>query len=192
LIKRYGAFFMAKFTNPLDNISVASPCSQDWNAMMGSEQKRYCGECKLNVYNLSGMSRNEAENLILNSEGRLCVRFYKRADGTILTKDCPVGWRAVKRRISRTATAAFSLIIGLLGGLGFTSAVSGTKKTGLLSVLTTPTPPVMMGDVAEDPRNIIMGGISPATDPTPNVTPKPKATPKVREYTVGEMVLPKG
>jgi hypothetical protein len=183
---------MAKFTHPLDNISVASPCSQNWNQMIGSEQKRYCGECKLNVYNLSGMSRTEAENLILNSEGRLCVRFYKRADGTLLTKDCPVGWRAVKRRISRTATAAFSLIVGLLGGLGFTSAVTGTKKARLLSVLTTPTPPVMMGDIVEDPKNIIMGGIRPATDPTPRVTPKPKATPKMGEYKVGVMVVPKG
>ena len=55
------------------------------------------------------MTRTEAENLILNAEGRLCVRFYKRADGSILTKDCPVGWQAIKRRISRTAAAALFL-----------------------------------------------------------------------------------
>ena len=87
---------MAKFTNSLNNIKIASPCSQDWNAMIGTERKRYCGDCKLNVYNLSGMSRTEAENLITNSEGRLCVRFFRRADGSVLTQDCPVGWRAVK------------------------------------------------------------------------------------------------
>ncbi len=81
---------MNKFTNPLDNIKIASPCSADWDEMMGNERTRFCGECKLNVYNLSGMSQREAENLLLNSEGRLCVRFYKRADGTILTKYCPV------------------------------------------------------------------------------------------------------
>lgn len=107
-----------KFSNPLDNIKVASPCSQDWDAMIGSERKRYCGECKLNVYNLSGMTRNEAENLIQNSEGRLCVRFYRRDDGTILTQDCPVGWRAVKVRATKMATAFASLIFGLIGGLG--------------------------------------------------------------------------
>ena len=72
----------AKFSSPLNNIKIASPCSQDWDAMIGSERKRYCGDCKLNVYNLSGMSRTEAENLLSNSEGRLCVRFYRRADGT--------------------------------------------------------------------------------------------------------------
>jgi len=56
---------MSKFTNPLNNIKIASPCSQNWNEMIGTERERYCGECKLNVYNLSGMSRIEAENLLL-------------------------------------------------------------------------------------------------------------------------------
>jgi hypothetical protein len=109
---------MSKFTNPLNNIKIASPCSADWNEMMGNERKRFCGDCKLNVYNLSGMSQREAENLLLNSEGRLCVRFYKRADGTILTKDCPVGWKAIKQRVSKTATAFASLVFAALSGIG--------------------------------------------------------------------------
>jgi len=109
---------MNKFTNPLSNIKIASPCSQDWNEMIGTERKRFCGECKLNVYNLSGMSRGEAENLFMRSEGRLCVRFYRRADGSVLTKDCPVGWQAIKRRVSRVSTAVASLIFGLVSGLG--------------------------------------------------------------------------
>ena len=73
----------AKFTNPLDSIKIASPCSADWGSMVGDNRQRHCGECKLNVYNLSGMSKKDAENLILNSEGRLCARFYRRKDGTI-------------------------------------------------------------------------------------------------------------
>lgn len=117
-----------KFSNPLDNIKVASPCSQDWDAMIGSERKRYCGECKLNVYNLSGMTRDEAENLIQNSEGRLCVRFFRRADGTVLTQDCPVGWRAVKVRATKMATAFASLIFGLLGGLGLNSYMKSSSN----------------------------------------------------------------
>lgn len=109
---------MSKFSNPLDNIKIASPCLQDWNAMIGVGRKRYCGECKLNVYNLSQMTRQEAENFLINSEGRLCVRFYRRADGTILTQDCPVGWQAVKKRVSRAATAFASLIFAALSGIG--------------------------------------------------------------------------
>jgi hypothetical protein len=85
--------------------------------MYGDERKRFCSDCKLNVYNLSGMTRREAENLVLNAEGRLCVRYFKRADGTVLTADCPVGWAAVKRRVSRVATATASIVFGIASGL---------------------------------------------------------------------------
>lgn len=108
---------MRKFTNPLDNIHVASPCSADWNEMYGNDRKRFCGDCKLNVYNLSDMTRQEAENLLMNSEGRLCVRFFRRADGTVLTKDCPVGWQAIKTKVARTASASFAFGLAFLGGL---------------------------------------------------------------------------
>ena len=108
---------MTQFDNPLDNIKIASHCPAEWNEMTGDMMKRYCGECKLDVYKLSGMTRSEAENLLTNSEGRLCVRFYRRADGTVLTKDCPVGWRLLKKQVSKTAAAVFSMIGGLCGGL---------------------------------------------------------------------------
>lgn len=108
---------MSKFDNPLNNIKIASPCPTDWDTMTGDERRRYCGECKLNVYNLSGMTRREAENLLMNAEGRLCVRFYRRADGTVLTKDCPVGWRALKKRASKAAVAVFSMLGGIFGGI---------------------------------------------------------------------------
>ena len=89
----------------------------NWNAMYGTERVRFCSDCKLNVYNLSSMSRDEAEALLVKSEGRLCVRFYRRADGSVLTRDCPVGWRAIKTRASRTVTAVASLLIGFLAGV---------------------------------------------------------------------------
>jgi hypothetical protein len=98
--------------------------------MIGTERKRYCGECKLNVYNISGMTRTEAETLLIQSEGRLCVRYYRRADGTILTKDCPVGWAKVKERVSRVATAAFSLLMTLFAGVGVMSLFSKNEKPG--------------------------------------------------------------
>ena len=108
---------MNNFTNPLDHIKIASPCRADWNEMIGDERKRFCSDCKLNVYNLSAMTRKEAENLLINSEGRLCVRFYRRADGTILTENCPVGWAKVKQRVSRITTAAFSMCVSFFSGV---------------------------------------------------------------------------
>lgn len=103
--------------SPLNHIKIASPCSADWASMFGNDRRRFCGDCKLNVYNISGMTLSEAEELLERSEGRLCVRYYRRADGTILTKDCPVGLARLKQKVSRLVTAAFSLIVGLFSGL---------------------------------------------------------------------------
>ncbi|QQS31700.1 MAG: hypothetical protein IPM50_08365 [Acidobacteriota bacterium] len=125
---------MPAFTDPLSNLRVASPCPADWEQMFGNERVKFCGECKLNVYNLSGMTRDEAESLIINTEGRLCVRFYRRRDGSILTQDCPVGWAKVKHRARLFTTAAASLLMSLLTGVFFAQ---------LFSRNSTPSPIVM-------------------------------------------------
>ena len=109
---------MSRFTSPLDGVRVAAPCPADWERMVGDERMRYCDSCSLHVYNLSGMTRREAEALVTSTEGRLCVRFYRRADGTILTRNCPVGLSAVRRRVSRAAGATLSAALGFFAGLG--------------------------------------------------------------------------
>ena len=108
-------------TNPLDRVKVAAPCSADWERMTGDDRTRFCHRCSLNVYNLSGMTRREAEALITNAEGRLCVRYYRRADGTVLTRNCPVGLSALKRRASRAARAVLSAALTFLAGLGLSA-----------------------------------------------------------------------
>ena len=132
---------MPNFNSPLNDIKIASPCPANWDAMYGDDRKRFCGECKLNIYNLSGMTADEAETLIMNAEGRLCVRFYKRADGSVITQDCPVGWAKIKQRTKIYATAAFSLVMALLSGVFIVSLFSKQKATmGVLRIpFTSPT-----------------------------------------------------
>lgn len=120
---------MPRFKSSLKNLKVASPCSANWDEMFGDDRTRFCGECKLNVYNLSEMKIEEAEGLLLTSEDRLCVRFYQRSDGTILTADCPVGWAKVRDRLSVYATAAFSMLITMLGGLFSVSLFGGYTES---------------------------------------------------------------
>lgn len=143
---------MPRFESPLDNIKIASPCSADWNAMKGNERKRFCGECKLNVYNLSGMTQYDAENLLRVSEGRLCVRYYQRSDGTVLTADCPVGWARVKQRLSAAAVAAFSMLLALLGTLAAVPFLRKNIETVRGVVLpfapSVEKRPVLMGNIA--------------------------------------------
>jgi hypothetical protein len=85
------------------NVRIASPCSADWTLMKGDDRVRYCPACNLKVYNLSAMPEREAQALVTRREGRLCVRFYRRKDGTILTQNCPVGLQAVMRKVSTKA-----------------------------------------------------------------------------------------
>ncbi len=104
----------------LDRLQIASPCSARWEEMSGDERSRHCAACDRSVYNLSGMGRAEAEAFLQThleadgqgAGGRVCTRFYRRADGTILTADCPVGLAAVRARARRTV-ARVAAAIGL-------------------------------------------------------------------------------
>jgi hypothetical protein len=104
----------------LESIRIASPCNASWDEMKGDDRVRFCGHCEKNVYNLSGMAREEAERLVAQNDS-ICVRLYKRADGTVLTQDCPVGVR--KRRRRRVLAA-----VGVGGGL-FASAAGAMFTT---------------------------------------------------------------
>lgn len=125
---------------PLETLQVASPCHAAWEAMTGDDRVRFCPECSLHVYNLSAMDRQEAEALVREKEGRLCVRYYRRADGTVLTRDCPVGVRALRRRLALLAGAAAGALLTLMGwgalGSGNTgSSVSGGASAGPWQVM---------------------------------------------------------
>ena len=81
--------------------------------MHGTERVRHCDACALNVYNLSAMTRDDAVQLVQNHEGRLCASFFRRVDGTVLTQDCPVSLRALRRRLA-SMTASVAALIGVL------------------------------------------------------------------------------
>ena len=90
---------MSKTISLVQRVRIASPCTADWDQMAGNEQVRFCSQCQLNVYNLSEMSQDEGERLILEKEGKLCARIYRRHDGTVITRDCPRGLTAIRRRV---------------------------------------------------------------------------------------------
>lgn len=103
-------------TNYLNKIQVASPCPASWESMTGDDISRHCDSCNLPVYNLSEMTKQEAEDFLARSipTGRVCAKFYRRTDGTILTDDCPRGLRILRNTatsISRKVAATIVLLI---------------------------------------------------------------------------------
>ena len=166
---------MARFTSNLDNVHIAAPCPADWDSMYGNEGVRFCDQCQLNVYNLSDMSKAEAERLIGQTEGRLCVRYYKRRDGSIITRNCPVGLLAIKRRLSRIATAVVSCLLGFLAAIGLYRIMDLTRphvmgRMVVGSVSRSMPPIVDRTFVTPIPeQEIVLGKLVPVNTPKPLV-----------------------
>lgn len=161
---------------PLDSVRVATPCHADWDKMQGDDSARFCPSCAKNVYNLSAMTSAQAQQLLQEKEGHLCIRFFQREDGTMLTQDCPVGVAALKERSPSFALwAGVASLVLLAGALVSPSFLSNAQaqpdpNSGQVPAQTaTPEPqsaPAMMGDFAFAPSATVA--------PTPN---QPKAAP---------------
>lgn len=95
---------------PLEVIQIATPCTASWDKMRGNDRVRFCQDCKLHVYDISAMSRTEATQLVSQSEGRLCVQMFRRADGTVITDDCSA-IRKAARRAGQFATSAAGVVL---------------------------------------------------------------------------------
>lgn len=104
----------------LDNVMIAAPCEVAWENMVGDDRMRHCLSCKLNVYNIKELSAAQAEELI-NSDaarsGRICMRLYRRSDGTIMTKDCPQGLARIRSATTRVWRYAAAAMLAALTGL---------------------------------------------------------------------------
>lgn len=123
----------------LPHIRIASPCTADWNSMTGDERVRHCAQCDKDVFNLSAMTRVEAEALIVEKNHDLCARYYQRKDGTILLSDCEVG-RALQRRLKLVGAG---LLVTITAG-----AAAGATLTH------------------EDPPRFRMGSVGAVAEPT--------------------------
>lgn len=160
----------------LNQVHVASPCNESWETMPGGAQVRSCARCQHKVYNLSEMTALEAAALIEKAEGRLCVRFYRRADGTMMTKDCPVGARLKRRRMARAGGLGFTaLAIACGAGLTQTRDASPPFLRWILNRFD-PQPETTTGAMALRPT-AVAGGMAFRSLPMAAPQPKPSPTP---------------
>jgi hypothetical protein len=139
--------------DPLKRVRVAAPCPASWERMAGDERIRHCTLCDLNVYNFAELTGDEIRDLLARTEGRLCARLYRRADGTLLTKDCPTGLRALRRRVSRRAAAVFAALVGASAFLTGCATSPKKKHSPRVQVSVepapTPQPAVFTGQVCD-------------------------------------------
>jgi hypothetical protein len=148
----------------LDDLRVAAPCKAKWDDMAGDDRVRFCAQCAKNVFNVSAMPRKEAEAMLAGSAAPdLCVRFYRRADGTVLSGDCAVGVRRRRRR--RGIVGAIAGLLASASALAFAGYRESRVTMGARAWV--PPPPI---DVRQDGRSTsrlaagdqpvpVMGGI---------------------------------
>jgi hypothetical protein len=122
----------------LEQISIASPCDMQWDDLtpIGErEAVRRCARCSLNVYDLSAMTAAEIERMVRGADGRVCARLRRRADGTVLTRDCPIGLRAVRQQaIGVVVRAAGAVLVLLSAATMIGGRLAGVSRPRLGSV----------------------------------------------------------
>lgn len=159
-----------KMTINVDEIRIASPCHARWNDMNGDERARFCGQCSKHVFNLSAMTRVEIETLVREKEGKFCGRFHRRADGTMLTADCPSRLRRMRERLARLGGALCALVLSVAGCAPRETNPNRGEEKGKVLMGDVAVPPVVG---AKNPSPEIMGIIALPAPPQPPNTNAP-------------------
>jgi len=128
--------------------------------MAGDERVRFCKHCSKHVFNLSALTRPEAERLIREKEGKFCGRFHQRHDGRMLTADCPTGLRRCREQVSMACAAFIGAMAILLTGcrrpvvMGQIAPPQMLQGEVQVSPSTPPEAPTILGDIAIVPRSV--------------------------------------
>jgi hypothetical protein len=163
----------------LENIHIASPCRADWNEMTGDDRVRTCAACAKQVFNLSEMTRAEAEALLADRNGDLCGRYYQRRDGTILLADCTVGGSGARTR-------SFVLATALAAGAAYAKLHRGSPPSEATTVSTT---------TDEAPAEVSVSGTEHDSPPPPRKLPPPiHVVPRIHDevYITGGAIMSTG
>jgi hypothetical protein len=165
----------------LDDISVASPCHAAWRDMVGSDRVRFCASCQKNVFHLSAMKRDEAIDLVRATEGRVCIRFFRRADGTVLTEDCPVGVSLLVRRAKRATLAAAAISLGAMAAM--LALVAGFLGGGLAQ---------RSCQRVNDVKQLVIDAVEPEPVPLMGAAPMPTmGEPAIPAVVIDDPVVPR-
>ncbi|MBX9722096.1 MAG: hypothetical protein K2X81_11920 [Candidatus Obscuribacterales bacterium] len=97
----------------LDDLVIAAPCPLSWESMVGDDRVRLCTGCSKNVYNIIDMTDKEAEHFLQENGATQCMRIFRRADGKIMTDNCPRGLREIRNKCRLVAKIAATLLASL-------------------------------------------------------------------------------
>ncbi len=152
---------------------IQSPCSADWNAMVGDDRKRFCSLCDKHVHNLSAMTETEARGVVANQ--KVCVR-YSLNPATQTIRHRP----ARQFMVRAAATAA------LTAGLALPAAAAISREPGEVGLLTQVWE--ALTDWSDDSDEMMMGGLEMVEEPV--VEPVTTEEPPDLEPLMGDIMMP--
>ena len=156
----------------LDRIEIPLPCHVPWANMTGDDRVRFCGDCRQNVYNVAMFTRAEATRLLNDSSGRVCLRIFRRPDGTIITDDCRARLRAARKR-GLLIFAGTLLVVFWAQICAQFVGLTGLRR-------------VMRGTQGEAPTMPMAGAVAPMPPPPDVEMGKPPARVETVEEVLGE------
>ena len=148
-----------------NEVKIETPCGMAWSAMTQREAtRRFCGECKKHVNDLSLMTEGEARELLASpsTEG-LCVRYFADERGQLVfLPDVPV---SSLTRMKRAALAAVTLAAPLSLAACMGAAPAPEPRTQMMG-----SPAMTSSEVPVAPASATPSASAPVTAPSAPVT----------------------
>ena len=144
-------------------LPILNPCHEDYAAMDGPLERRFCDKCDKHVHNLSEMTEREAKALLDGRDGaRLCVRYRCGADGRIK-------FRPTARKAAFVALV--SLAMAACTGYAEPDALESPDSASLCRDASGYAIDCTLADAAVIPE------VQPQPEPLPRVQPEPEPEP---------------
>jgi hypothetical protein len=105
---------MSKRPGKLETLQIPNPCSVGWQNMEGDDKTRFCRACNKPVFNLSAMTRQQAEALLAALRGNLCASLTRNENGMVVTTEALPKSLPRLHQISKRASSVAGAVISAM------------------------------------------------------------------------------
>ena len=99
--------------------------------MEGDAKRRFCSECQHHVHNLSAMSERERADFVAQAQGRVCIAYVLRPDGTMVITTWWTRLAMPFRRVGYAIMAVLSTLLPFVfGGCASRGSAGNTPVAG--------------------------------------------------------------
>ncbi len=167
---------------------VPNPCHEDWDLLSPEDRGHFCTVCETKVWDLSGLTKEEAEAFLRAREGEdLCVSYRENSAGEVVHRPSPiVPLGRLVRRLPAAAGLSLALAACSPGDSGAQQEADSTREAKpATETAPEPEPEPEVSPEAEpeaEPESEVEPVAEPESEAEPEAEqdPKPEPEPKPR------------